>query len=70
MQQFYNIYIHKWQWAVKVHILIHNKINVIEHQVKQNRSVTVSYIQNIGTYFKSIINKAVKFSQETNIIRI
>jgi len=63
----YNIYIHKWQRAEKIHILIHNNRNTMEHHNIQNRSV--SYKQSIGEYFKSIINKAATFLQQTNIIR-
>ena len=69
MRQFYNIYIHKWQIAEKVHIIIiHNNRNTMKHQDIQKRSV--SYIRSIGTYFKDIIKKRAKFFQETNIIRI
>ena len=41
----------------------------MEHQFIQNK--LLSCIESIGTYFKSIINKATKhFWQKTNIIRI
>ena len=52
----------------KLHKIIHNKRNTIENQNTciQNRSETS--IQSIGAYFQSIINKAAKFLQETNII--
>jgi len=45
MQQFYNIYIHKWLIAEKVHILKYNNRNTMEHQDKQNRSVL--YVQTV-----------------------
>jgi len=72
MRQFYNIYIHKWQMAEKVHRIIHNKRNTIEHQDTCIPNKSVTYLQSIRIhmYFKSIINKVAKFLQETIIIRI
>jgi len=52
----------------QLHKIIHNNRNTMknENTCIQNRSET--YIQSIVAYFQSIINKAAKFLQETNII--
>jgi len=62
MRQFHNIFIHKWQMADKVHIIIiiHDNRNTIKKsRYIQNRPVSYIGLLSIGKYFKRILNNGV-----------